>query len=75
MNKELHKDIMIKSKLRNKFLKDRTKKNKKAYRNKRNICVNILRKTKKQYYSNLEISKAADNKKFWIKQFQINYST
>ena len=30
----------------------------------KNICVNILRKTEKQYYSNLEVRKVLDNKKF-----------
>ena len=51
---------MIRSKLTNKFFKDRTHSNKKAYCKQRNICVNIL-----WYYSNLEVSKVANNKKFW----------
>ena len=41
--------IMIRSELRNEFLRDRTDSNKKAYYKQRNICV----KSKKQYYSNL----------------------
>ena len=40
---------MIRSELRNEFLRDRTDSNKKAYYKQRNICV----KSKKQYYSNL----------------------
>ena len=39
---------MARSKQRNKFLQDRTKSNRKAYFKQRNICVNILRKTKGQ---------------------------
>ena len=65
MNKELQKAIIIGSNKSNKFLKKRTESNKKAYSKQRNICVNILRKTKKHYYSNLEVNKVADNKKFW----------
>ena len=57
LNRELQKDIIIRSKLRNKCLKDRSECNKKAY------CKH--RKTEKQYYSKLEFSKVADNKKFW----------
>ena len=62
---------MIRSKPRNKFLKDRTESNKGTYCKQRNICDNILCKTKKQYYSNLEVSVVADNKKFWktVKNF------
>ena len=56
---------MIRSKLRNNFLKDRTENNKEAYCKQRNTYVNNLRKTKKQYYWNLEVSKVAGNKKFW----------
>ena len=39
--------------------------NKNTYWKQRNICINILRKTEKQYYSSLDVSKVADNKKFW----------
>ena len=62
---------MARSKQRNNYLKDKTKSNRKAYFKQRNICVNILRKTRKQCYSNPGVSKAADNKKFWktVKNF------
>ena len=59
ISKELRKAIMIRLKLRNKFSKDRTESNKKAYC-KQTSCAKI----KKQYYSNLEVTKVADNKKF-----------
>ena len=53
------------SKLRNKFLKSRSLSDKKAYNKRRNACVNLLRKTKKQYYSTLNVKNIVDNKKFW----------
>ena len=43
----------------------------KAYNKQRNKCVSLLRKTKKAYYSNLNVKDVVDNKKFWktIKSF------
>lgn len=68
MNRVFHesqKAIIISSKLQNKFFGDRTKSNKKAYSKQKNIFVNNLCKSKRKYYSNVEVSKVADNKKFW----------
>ena len=44
---------------------------KQACNNQRNKCVSLLRKTKKAYYSNLNVKDVVDNKKFWktIKSF------
>ena len=44
---------------------------KKTYNKQRNKCVSLLRKTKKAYYSNLNVKNVVDNKKFWkiIKSF------
>ena len=47
------------------LLKSRSKSHKKAYNKQRNKCVSLLRKTKKAYYSNLNVQDAVDNKKFW----------
>ena len=55
---------MVRSKLRKMFLKSRSKSDKKAYNKQRNKCVSLLRKTKKAYYSNLNVKDIADNKKF-----------
>ena len=62
---------MVMSKLRKKFLKSRAKSDKKAYNKQRNKCVSLLRKTKKAYYSNLNVRDIVDNKKFWktVKSF------
>ena len=65
MTKELHKVIMKRSRLKNKFLKDRTKNNQKNFKLQRTFCKKLLRTTKKLYYSNLDINKVTDNKTFW----------
>ena len=68
VNNEIQKAIIIR---RNNVLKDRNESKKKSFCKQGNICVNTLRKTKKEYYSNLEVSKVAGNKKFWktVKNF------
>ena len=65
INKEIQRALMVRSKLRKKFLKSRSKSDKKAYNKQRNKCVSLLRKTKKAYYSNLNVKDIVDNKKFW----------
>ena len=62
MTKELSKAIMLRTKLRNQFLKTRTSEAKLKYNKERNLCVSLLRKTKRNYYENLNLN---DNKKFW----------
>ena len=57
MTKELHKTIMKRSGLRNKFLNDRTENNQKTFKRQRNVCKKLLRTTKKSYCSNLDIKK------------------
>ena len=47
MTKGLHKAIMKRSRLRNKFLRDRTEKFRKEYKKQINFCVNLLKKAKK----------------------------
>ena len=56
---------MKRSKLRNDFLKDRNNASQSVYRKQHNLCVTLLRKAKKQYFSNLEPKLITDNKKFW----------
>ena len=58
-------------KTKKKFLKSRSKSDKKAYNRQRNKCVSLSRKTKKAYYLNLNVKDVVDNKKFWktIKNF------
>ena len=56
---------MQRSKLRNTYLKDKTRAARIAYKKQRNVCVSILRKSKKCYYENLDTKNITDNKKFW----------
>ena len=65
MNKTLSKAVMLRTLLRNKFLKNRSNENKTNYMKQRNHCVSLLRKTKREYYSNLGEKKICDSKTFW----------
>ena len=56
---------MHRSRLRNKFLRERTNESKITYNKKRNICVSLLRKTKRDYFANLDTKIMKDNRKFW----------
>ena len=64
INKEIQRGVMVRSKLRKKFLRSRSESDKKAYNKQRNKCVSLLRKTKKAFYSNLNVKDLVDNKKF-----------
>ena len=61
ISKELSKEIMLRSKLRNKFLKDKTDEARTKYRTQRNICVHLLRRAKRNYYNHLDLSNVTDN--------------
>ena len=50
MNKTLSKAIMQRSKLRNLFLKKRTKENRNNYVRQRNLCVTLLQKIKREFF-------------------------
>ena len=63
--KDLSKNIMKRSRLQNKYLKNNKAENRKLYAKQRNHCVSLLRKTKKAYYENLDERKFSDNKPFW----------
>ena len=59
------KALMLRTKLRNKFLKQKTTESRSAYNKQRNVCVSILRKAEKSYFENLDIKNLSDNRKFW----------
>ena len=65
MTKEVRIAIMMRSKLRNKFLHDKNEKSRNDYRKQRNLCVALVRRAKQQYFSSLDLNFIADNKKFW----------
>ena len=56
---------MLRSKLRNKNLKDKTDEAIAKYRKQRNICVHLLYRAKRNYYNDLDLSNLTDNRKFW----------
>ena len=53
-NKDFSKEIMARSRLRNKYIKNRNEENRAIYVKQRNYCVSLLRKSKKKYYENLD---------------------
>ena len=55
--KTLSKEIMKRTKLRNKFLKDRMEENRNRVVSQRNYCLSLLKKTKKEYFGNLNEKK------------------
>ena len=65
INKQIRKEIMKRSSLRNRFLKKKTEANKILYNKQRNYCTYLIRKTKKEYYSRLHPSCLISCKKFW----------
>ena len=65
MKKDLSKEIIKRSRLCNRFLKDKGLENRMLYTQQRNYCVFLLRKTKIRYYANLNEKKILDNKQFW----------
>ena len=53
------------TRLRNKFLKNRTETKRGCFNKQRNFCVNLFRKAKKDYYGNLNEKNGIDKKRFW----------
>ena len=56
---------MHRTRFRNKYLKNKTEENKRKYAQQRNYCVSLLRKSKREYYSTLDVKNITDNKTFW----------
>ena len=71
MNEILSKAMMHRTRFRNKYLRNKTDENKRTYTKQRNYCVSLLRKSKREYYSNLDVMNITDNKMFWktVKRF------
>ena len=65
VTREFRKAVMKRARLRNVYLKKRTEATKAAYNYQRNICVSLLRKSKRSYFENLNVKLVRDNKKFW----------
>ena len=65
MTKNLRKQIMVRSKLRNNYNKNRNYETWCKYKRQRNLCMNLLRKTKMNFYKALDEKQVSDNKTFW----------
>ena len=65
LNKEIHLAIMVRSRLRNKFLKEKTAFSRKAYNKQRNYCDKLIQKSKIKCFGNLNVKNITDNKKNW----------
>ena len=65
MNKTLSKAFMTRARLKRISNISPTEENVEAFKRYRNFCVSLLRKEKKKFYNNLDISIMSDNKKFW----------
>ena len=62
MTKALRKAIMTRSRLKNIYNKKRSYDNWDKYKKQRNFCVKLLRKTKQDYFNNIDIKSASDTK-------------
>ena len=74
MNNEISKTIIARTRLRNRFLKNRSNQNRDLFRKQRNLRLRLLRKSKKDYFSNLNEKQITNNKCFWetVKPFLLN---
>ena len=65
MTKNLRKQVMVRSKLRNNYNKNRNYENCCKYKRQRNLCLNLFRKTKNNFYKALDEKQVSDSKTFW----------
>ena len=65
INKRVKKEIMKRSRLRNKFFKTKNEIDRLNYNKQRNFCLSLIRNEKKKYFSNINTGDITDNKKFW----------
>ena len=65
MTKELNKVIVTRSRLHNKYLKQKSADSKTEYDEQRKYWVNVLRRNKNNYFANINISSITDNMRFW----------
>ena len=65
MTKSLKKAIKLRFQLKRKFNKNKSEENSKTHKQQKNYCVKLLRETKIEYFQNMDVNKANDNKMFW----------
>ena len=64
MTKDLPKVIMKCSRLRNNFLRDSTDISREEHKEQISLCVSLLKKAKKNHFTNLDVKSVAENRKF-----------
>ena len=65
INNEISNAIMKRTELRNKILRHKTVDSRQAFVKQRNYCVSLLKKSKRNYYRNLNVKDTTDNMRFW----------
>ena len=65
INKTINKQIMKRSRIRNKFLNAESDIDRKAYDKQRNLCVSLIRRERKSFFNNISTPDITDNKTFW----------
>lgn len=65
INNEISKAVMTRTRLGNCFLKNRTDENRELFCKQRNLCVSVLRKSKKDYFAKLSEKQSTDKRYFW----------
>ena len=65
MTKALRKAIVTRSRLENRYYRDKTDVSNRAYKKQKNYCSKLYKKERKKYYANLDVNNITDNKKFW----------
>ena len=65
MNKQLRKAIMTRKCLLNKLRKFNCPENQLAYKRQRNYRIKLPKRSKKDFYNNLNVKKVTDHKHFW----------
>ena len=67
MTKVLPKAIMTRYRLKDIYNKERFYDNRDKHKKQRNFCVQLLQKTKQDYFNNIDIKNASDTKNLWKK--------
>ena len=65
MTKTLRKAIADRSRLENRYYKSKTEESLRAYKKQKNFFSKLYKKERKKYYTNLDINKTTDCKRFW----------
>ena len=56
---------MLRSRLRNIFLKEKSLESKNAYNRQHNICAQMVKKANKEHFQNISLSEISDSRTFW----------